>query len=198
MSNTKKDFKFDKRAEKYDAGFEGRVSKKFYDLLLREVKLNPNDAVLDVGCGTGAFLYALAQKTPIHGSGIDVEPNMIIEAQKKCPNMNLQLSGGEATTFESNSFDAMTACMAYHHFSDKEGFKKEASRLLKQGGMLYIADPKFPFIIRKAINGASRLLNFAGHFSTADELALGFKKYGFSYVDSSAYGFAQVVILQKD
>ena len=31
--NGKKDFKFDKRAESYDEGFEGRSSRKFYDLI---------------------------------------------------------------------------------------------------------------------------------------------------------------------
>ena len=31
----KRDFKFDKRADKYDDHFEGRMSRRFYELLYR-------------------------------------------------------------------------------------------------------------------------------------------------------------------
>ena len=55
-----KDYKFDKRASSYDDGFEGKVSGRFYRLLLREVVLHPDACVLDVGCGTGTIDALLA------------------------------------------------------------------------------------------------------------------------------------------
>ena len=51
----KKDFLFDKRAKKYD-GFEGKISARFYRLLLSQVKPFSGANVLDVGCGTGTIL----------------------------------------------------------------------------------------------------------------------------------------------
>ena len=44
--------KFDKYAKGYDAGWRGTKSARFYDDLINELDIQPNDAVLDVGCGT--------------------------------------------------------------------------------------------------------------------------------------------------
>jgi len=55
-----KDFDFSKRAAAYDDSFEGKAVRKFYNLLLREIKVSPGMTVLDVGCGTGALLSKLA------------------------------------------------------------------------------------------------------------------------------------------
>lgn len=52
----KKDFKFDKRAENYDEGFEGKLSKRFYGLLRENVRLTKGMTLLDAGCGTGTVL----------------------------------------------------------------------------------------------------------------------------------------------
>ena len=51
-----KDFSFKKRAASYDEGIEGRMSQKFYNLVLQSVDLYEGCCVLDVGCGTGALL----------------------------------------------------------------------------------------------------------------------------------------------
>jgi cyclopropane fatty-acyl-phospholipid synthase-like methyltransferase len=49
----KRDFKFDKKAEKYDDGYEGRFSEKFYELVMENVSLSDGMDILDMGCGTG-------------------------------------------------------------------------------------------------------------------------------------------------
>ncbi len=61
MNRTNKDFDFSKRAAAYDAGFEGRLSKPFYRAMLAQVELNPNDRVLDIGCGTGFLLKRFSE-----------------------------------------------------------------------------------------------------------------------------------------
>ena len=71
MSN--KDFKFDKRAATYDEGFAGRFSRKFYNLILREIEVQQGAFVLDVGCGTGALLGEIANVHEITAYGIDSE-----------------------------------------------------------------------------------------------------------------------------
>ena len=115
MHKDKKDYNFDKMAAKYDNGIEGRMSERFYRLLLAEVELFPGANVLDVGCGTGTVLRKMADTYPINGYGIDMTENMIAEAQKKCPDMHIQVCRCESTPFESQTFDIITACMAYHH-----------------------------------------------------------------------------------
>ena len=55
----KRDLKFDKLAEDYDEGFEGKLSEKFYTLVTENVELSDGMDVLEMGCGTpilvGAF-----------------------------------------------------------------------------------------------------------------------------------------------
>ena len=197
MSGKQKDFKFDQRAFANDDGLEGKFSQQFYTVLLSRLALKPADAVLDVGCGTGYLLMKMSERQEIAGYGIDLEPKMIDVAKRKCPGMHIQVSPSESTPFENGAFDVMTACMAYHHFSDKEGFIKEAARILKPGGYLYIADPCFPFLVRKTINGILRLFKVAGKFFTAKEIATDFARFGFEFDGVACKGIVQVVTLKK-
>ena len=88
MNMAKRDFKFDKRAGKYDDHFEGRLSRRFYELLYRYTDLRSGDKVLDVGCGTGTILKTFRELEKIEGHGIDVEPEMLSVARRKCPDMD--------------------------------------------------------------------------------------------------------------
>lgn len=197
MSKQQKDFNFSKRAESYDEGFEGKASKRFYDLVQREIILNEGMRVLDVGCGTGALLKRLRGNHDIDAHGIDADAEMIAVAKRQCPDCSFQQSPCEKIPFADESFDVLTACMAYHHFSDKTGFAQEAARVLKPGGVLYIADPKFPFVIRKTINGAARLFRMVGEFLTASEVAGRFTVHGFEFAGAAYDGYAQVVKLKR-
>lgn len=193
----KKDFKFDKRAENYDEGFEGKLSKRFYGLLRENVRLTKGMALLDAGCGTGTVLKSLADKCEINGYGVDVEKEMIKQAKAKCPQMDIRVCSCDETPFEDGKFDAITACMAYHHFPDKDKFAKEAARLLKKSGRLYIADPKFPLPVRKALNTAMTVHKVSGRFFTANEIAKNFSPFGFRKVAAKSDAYAQIVILEK-
>ena len=196
MGNKKlKDFSFSKRAVAYDDGFEGRASRRFYNLLLREVELHPGSVVLDVGCGTGALLKKLAGKCEIVGYGIDMEENMITEAKKKSPRLSFQIASCDKIPFGNNAFDVVIACMAYHHFSNKDGFAREAARILKLGGILYIADPRFPWLVRKAMNGFFRLIRVVGAFYSPQEIEARFVDSGFTGMGSAVDGYAQTVKL---
>ena len=114
-----KGFCFGKRAPKCDVGFEGKIFGKFYNLLLSHLKLTQGERVLDVGCGTGTLLRSMADYYGIVGYGIDIKENMLAEALKKCPEMDIRLSKCEAMPFDSETLDTLTTCMAYYHFSNK-------------------------------------------------------------------------------
>lgn len=198
MSKTETtDFDFSKFAAAYDDGTMGKASKRFYNLLLREVEIELGAKVLDVGCGTGTILKSLSCKTDINGYGTDIEENMLAEARKKCPQMNFTLASCENLPFESKTFDCLISCMAFHHFSDRDGFAKEAARITKPGGILYIADPCFPFIVRKIVNGFFRLVRLEAAFYSSKEIESCFGKYGFVGIGTTTHGYAQVVKLQR-
>lgn len=197
--NTKplKDFSFKNFASIYDSGIAGKGSRRFYYLILREFEAPPGAAALDVGCGTGILLKLLADSYGIAGYGIDAEENMIAAAQKNYPDMQFSVGVCEALPFGNQSMDAVIACMAYHHFNDKEGFAKEAYRVLKPGGVLYIADPRFPPFVRKIMNAALRRLRVVGEFLSADEIAARFIGAGFANIGATANGYAQLVKLRR-
>lgn len=197
MRKDKKDFKFDRRAKKYDNGVEGKISKRFYNLLLGQIELHEGMVILDAGCGTGTILRKLGDSCPIDGYGIDTEEKMIIEAQKKCPEMNIQICKCDATPFASQSFDVIIACMAYHHFSDRKGFAKEAARLLKSSGYIYIADPHFPFVIRKILNGIFRLFRINAFLGKAEEIYKVFEEFGFILENVKIDKYAQVIKIKN-
>jgi len=192
-----KDFKFDKIALSYDEGFAGKLSKKFYKLLLNQVELHQGATVLDVGCGTGTILKNLSKIADIDGYGIDIEENMIAEAKKKCPAMNICVSDCTNTPFDDKKFDIITACMSFHHFGDKNGFAKEAARIIKPNGCLYIADPRFPFVIRKPLNIALQIHKISGYFGTPKEVEKIFAEYGFELVDFTFDMYAQCIKFKK-
>ncbi|MCL2153382.1 MAG: class I SAM-dependent methyltransferase [Oscillospiraceae bacterium] len=193
-----KNFSFRKRAASYDAGIEGRMSQKFYNLVLQSVELYDGCFVLDVGCGTGALLKRMAAHKQIISFGIDAEAKMVEVARKNCPEMDIQQSRSENMPFDDQTFDVITVCMAYHHFADKEGFALEASRVLKPGGSLYIADPRFPAPVQSFLNGVFRLINVAGEFFSYDRIEKRFASYGFVLGSVAVDGYAQVVKLRKD
>ena len=193
----KKDFKFNNRASSYDKGFEGKFSKKFYNLLLNQIELKDGDNLLDVGCGTGKILRELSDKYDINGYGIDVEENMVKIAKEKCPNMNIQISNSDKMPFVDNKFDILTACMAYHHFDDKISFAEEAGRVMKIGAYLYIVDPKFPKIIRIIMNSTLKQIGIVGKFETSQEIYNTFEEFGFELIESESDNYAQLVKLKK-
>ena len=191
------DFKFDKKAEKYDDGYEGKISEKFYDLVTENVEFSEDMTVLEMGCGTGTILYRLSQKYSIKGYGIDVEEKMLEQARTKCPNMQIINCSCDDTPFEDGKFDVIVACMAYHHFPDKDSFSKECARLLKNGGRLYIADPKLPLPLRKAVNTALEIHKVHGRIYTSEEMKVNFEKYGFRKVFNKSDAYAQIICLER-
>ena len=197
MHNNKKEVSFGKRADKYDRGFEGRLSNKFYNTLLDFVQITPKSRILDAACGTGEILKRMDKKFHIDGYGIDIDSKMVRVAKEKCPYMDIRTACCDALPFEENQFDCITVCMAYHHFENKDGFAKEACRVLKQGGSLYVADLRLPGYLRKAINKILEHLNIAGCFYTTEEIAENFGKYGFKYDGCVKDGPVQIVRLTK-
>lgn len=195
MNMAKRDFKFDKRAGKYDDHFEGRLSRRFYELLYRYTDLRSGDKVLDVGCGTGTILKSFRELEKIEGHGIDVEPEMLSVARRKCPDMDIRECSCEDTPYDESYFDTLTACMAYHHFPDKDAFEKEALRILKPKGKLYIADPAFPHLIRKTLNFLCRNIN--GEFFSSEEIRSRFERQGFRYLGEQKDRYARLVIFEK-
>lgn len=198
MHNSKSEVRFGKRANKYDKGFEGRFLNKFYNTLIDFVQVTSKTKMLDVACGTGEILKRMNDRFEIDGYGVDIDDKMIDVAKEKCPNMDIRIGSCDSLPFKEYKFDNVTVCMAYHHFENKIGFAKEANRVLKQGGNLYIADLSLPKYLREAANGLMKHLNVVGSFFSPDEIIVEFEKYGFKYNGCVKDGRVQIIRLTKN
>ena len=189
-----KNMNFDKYAKNYDSGWRGTKSARFYRDLIAALEIKAGDSVLDVGCGTGTVLKLISSAVKIRGFGIDVSPKMLEIAKKKNPDFDFRLGGCDKLPYDDNSMDAMIACMAYHHFPDQKAFRKEAARVLKPGGMLYICDPIFPWIVRTILNTCFKE---AGFYST-EKNCRDFIESGFVVEKVVRDLYVQVLCLKND
>ena len=148
---------YDKKAERYDSTFDGKFTYGFKELLLKAVDIPEGGKLLDVACGNGRFLKMLEEEQRFYGFGVDISENMVECAARMNPSMTFKRAGCDALPYEDGLFDAVTVCAAFHHFPDPAGFAREAFRVLKADGTLYIAEVYYPAAVRAILNPFVRL-----------------------------------------
>lgn len=137
-------------------------------LLNKEVSLKGRSA-LDVGTGTGTWISTLNTLGLSHAQGTDFSENMIIEAQKRHPDINFSYSdAGDLKSFNDNTFDIVTASFVMH------GMKKEARlnvlKEMKRVALRYVVIQDFyvrssPFIRLVEWLERSDYVYFKKHFA---------------------------------
>ena len=196
--NAKSKSAYNKKADNYDNTHDGRFTRKFKQLLVSEILLNENENVLDVACGNGSLLKALNSKTPINGFGIDIADKMIKNAAAANPGMVLHTAGCEVIPFDDGLMDIITVCAAYHHFPTPAVFAKEAQRVLKHRGKIYIAEIYVPSFLRLLVNPFIPLSR-AGDvkFYSPNEITDNFKTVGFETLSVKIHGHIQIISMRK-
>jgi len=193
-NNEKNRIAYDKKAGNYDNTLDGKFTAAFKDMLLANMKIRENDCVLDVGCGNGMLLSKISAAHNIQGFGVDISPNMVKYAKVRNPKFNFAVSESENMPFGDNSMNIITVCAAYHHFPNVNTFAREAKRILKPDGRLYIAEVHVPVIIRPIAN---IFLPFSKDgdvkFYSSKEIVATFSNAGFSFVNTVRKGHVQVV-----
>jgi ubiquinone/menaquinone biosynthesis C-methylase UbiE len=151
-----------------------------------------------VACGNGRFLKLLSDKYYIHGYGIDISDKMIENAKAYCPTAEFRTGSCEQTGFEDRKFDVITVCAAYHHFPDVRGFAKEAARIIKPQGIIYIAEIYYPFPLRPILNMIFPLSKAGDVKSyTQKEITSNFSTYGFQMIRYRREDHIQIVAMKK-
>jgi ubiquinone/menaquinone biosynthesis C-methylase UbiE len=115
-------------------------------------RLQPGEAVLDVGCGTGTLALLAQERVGPTGRvvGIDPGPQQIACARAKAARRRLpstfQMGMIEHLAFPDRTFDVVLSTIMMHHLPT--GLKRqgltEIARVLKPGGRLVIADFQRP------------------------------------------------------
>lgn len=145
---------FDRQSSRYDTASFGDHARKLHPILLRQLAQIPHDRILDVGCGTGALLSQILSRWPENTcAGVDLSPGMVEAARKKLGGQaQILLGDAEALPFPDGAFQAALCCDSFHHYPHPEAALKEIYRVLEPGGVLLLADPTAPFLIRELMN----------------------------------------------
>ena len=96
--------------------------------------------LLDVGSGTGIFVFLAQRDFGWRGRGIDICDT---SASKAAHEFDVSVDTGDFETFgySPGEFDAITMLDVLEHTLDPTAFIRRARDLLKPGGVLYIAVP---------------------------------------------------------
>ena len=109
--------------------------REVFDLLVAEAGLTQG-RVLDVGCGTGRLIGALAERG-VDAAGVDISPEMLAVARRKLPRSTFAEARAEQLPFPDAAFDRIVYRLVVHLIERPAAFA-EAYRALAPGGTVGI------------------------------------------------------------
>lgn len=110
-------------------------------------KINPEETVLDIGCGGGFDMFCSSELVGPKGTvfGLDLSLEMLEKAKENLAlagvrNAKTQTGSSEQLPFENNTFDIITSNGVFNLSPEKEKTYSEIFRVLNPGGRLQFAD----------------------------------------------------------
>ena len=100
--------------------------------------------VLDLGCGTGKLGIFLSEVLggAVEVTGVDTELEKVKKARENSPSTNItfEVQSAEELAFADETFDAVVSLKALHEIAEPGKALREASRVLKDGGQVFVVD----------------------------------------------------------
>ncbi|MPN65051.1 hypothetical protein SDC9_212830 [bioreactor metagenome] len=123
---------------------------------------------------------------------------MIEQAKGLNPAMRFFIGSCEQVPLPDQTCDVITVCAAYHHFPHVNLFAKEAYRLMKKDGAIYIADVYYPAAIRILCNPFVPLLKEGDvRFYSPEQIVCTLNKAGFHDATYTISNHIQIVSARK-
>jgi SAM-dependent methyltransferase len=108
-----------------------------YEAAIARAGIGPDQTVLDVGCGTGAFLRAAAD----HGAtvcGLDASEALLEIARERVPDADLSQGDLQHLPYVDDSFDVVCGFNAFFYADDMVAALREAGRVARPGAPVVI------------------------------------------------------------
>jgi ubiquinone/menaquinone biosynthesis C-methylase UbiE len=127
--------------------------------LLDSLDLRPDHTALDVGCGPGTDLPAMAERA---GAviGVDLDQTMVEEARRRTAGLPVEVRLGDAHALplDDRSVDRARVDRVLHQVADPAGVLAELRRVLRPGGRAALAQPDWETL---AVDPGSTATNLA-------------------------------------
>jgi SAM-dependent methyltransferase len=108
-----------------------------YDEAIDRARLEAGQHVLEVGCGSGVFLRAAANRGA-SVVGVDASDSLIELARARVPEAELRVADMQFLPFEDDSFDLVAGFNAFFFAADMTAALREAARVAKPGAPVVI------------------------------------------------------------
>lgn len=116
--------------------------------LVELLRLPADARVVDIACGKGEFLIRLAETSGVRGTGVDISPFHVADAQKKLaarvtnPGIAfVQMNGADFRPDEPRSLDLASCIGAGWVFGGHAGTLKALADMVKPGGWVIAGEP---------------------------------------------------------
>lgn len=103
----------------------------------------PDATILDIGCGMGGMLPGLARYG--RAVGFDMSAESLFHCQER-GFTELALGDGYHLPFADHAFDLVTFFDCIEHIDDDRAVLREASRVVKPGGLVMVTVPAYQFL----------------------------------------------------
>jgi SAM-dependent methyltransferase len=108
-----------------------------YEEAIRRVGIGKGQRVLDLGCGSGVFLRAAADRGA-QVVGLDASAALLELARTRVPEADLRVGDMQFLPYDDDSFDLVTGFNSFFFAADMVASLREAGRVAKPGAAVVI------------------------------------------------------------
>lgn len=156
-------------------------TRKYYlfgrDTMIGELNCEPDNTVLEIGCGTGRNLHTIARRWPsVQLYGLDISREMLKSASKRLGDQAVLVQGDATeftthTLFRREGFDRVVLSFALSMIPDWEHALARAVAAIGPRGSLHIVDFGDLAGLPQPLRGGLRLWLRRFHVTPRDDLA---------------------------